>query len=288
MPGRARRRASPRAARPSRAGDAGARSPRLAVGVARGSRERPTASPTRAAPGTSARARPAARRAPKPAARSASCSARTRASCAPQRRHAATRGSIVTRSLPPLPLAHPNLAAPKSTSFTRSAAPRADAARRRRAASPRARLGRRAARAPRAPRSRVSTTGSRSRRARAHEPSSSPSSRRARRGRGTGSRPAPGSASRRHARVARPGARGTPSISPRPISRRMAHAVEEDEAPDPVDVGLLGPRAVVPDAQRLAHPIEQPRRRPPAGARESSFTPFAHAVQAQPAPRTAG
>ena len=40
---------------------------------------------------------------------------------------------------------------------------------------------------------------------------------------------------------------------------RVALAVVEDEALDPVHVGLLGAVAVVLDAQSIAHAIEQPR-----------------------------
>ena len=41
---------------------------------------------------------------------------------------------------------------------------------------------------------------------------------------------------------------------------RMSPAVEEDEAPDPADVGILGARRVVPRSQRRAHEVEQARR----------------------------
>ena len=34
-------------------------------------------------------------------------------------------------------------------------------------------------------------------------------------------------------------------------------ALEEDEPPDPVDVGFLGPAAVVPGTDGLANPIEE-------------------------------
>ena len=37
----------------------------------------------------------------------------------------------------------------------------------------------------------------------------------------------------------------------------VALAVEQDEAPDPIDVGLLGADGVVLDANRVAHLIEQ-------------------------------
>jgi len=38
----------------------------------------------------------------------------------------------------------------------------------------------------------------------------------------------------------------------------MALAMEEDVAPDPRDVGLLGAAAVVAGVQSLAHAVEQP------------------------------
>lgn len=38
---------------------------------------------------------------------------------------------------------------------------------------------------------------------------------------------------------------------------RVAFAVEEDVAPDPIDVGLLGPNAVMLDPQMPADPVEQ-------------------------------
>ena len=41
---------------------------------------------------------------------------------------------------------------------------------------------------------------------------------------------------------------------------RVALAVEEDVAADPAAVSLLGPRAVVADAQRRPHAVQQPRR----------------------------
>lgn len=40
----------------------------------------------------------------------------------------------------------------------------------------------------------------------------------------------------------------------------MAPAVMNDEAPDPVDVRLLRPRAQMPRPNGVAHPVEQPRR----------------------------
>jgi hypothetical protein len=43
--------------------------------------------------------------------------------------------------------------------------------------------------------------------------------------------------------------------------RRMPLTVEEDEAPDPVDVRLLGPRAAVAQPKRDPDPIEQARLR---------------------------
>ena len=43
-------------------------------------------------------------------------------------------------------------------------------------------------------------------------------------------------------------------------ARRVALVVEEDEAADPSDVGLLGTPAEVPLAHRRADPIEQARR----------------------------
>ena len=46
----------------------------------------------------------------------------------------------------------------------------------------------------------------------------------------------------------------------RPEADRMALPVEEDEAPHPVDVGVLCARAVVPHPKLRPHPIEQPRR----------------------------
>ena len=42
-------------------------------------------------------------------------------------------------------------------------------------------------------------------------------------------------------------------------------AVEEDESPDPVDVGLLGSPTVVPGADGLADPVEKPGRRGAGG-----------------------
>ena len=44
-----------------------------------------------------------------------------------------------------------------------------------------------------------------------------------------------------------------------PHRGRVADAVEEDEAPDPADVGVLGPGAVVPEADGLADAIQQAR-----------------------------
>jgi hypothetical protein len=38
----------------------------------------------------------------------------------------------------------------------------------------------------------------------------------------------------------------------------MALVVEQDEAPDPVDVGLLGPDRVVLEADRFAHLLREP------------------------------
>jgi hypothetical protein len=40
----------------------------------------------------------------------------------------------------------------------------------------------------------------------------------------------------------------------------MSLAVKENEPPDPGDVGLLRPKAVVPGADREPHPVEQPGR----------------------------
>jgi hypothetical protein len=40
---------------------------------------------------------------------------------------------------------------------------------------------------------------------------------------------------------------------------RMALAIEEDEAPDPVHIGFLGAPTVVPHPNRLMHALEQPR-----------------------------
>jgi hypothetical protein len=37
----------------------------------------------------------------------------------------------------------------------------------------------------------------------------------------------------------------------------MALAVEEDEAPDPIDVSILGPDAVMQSPGRFANPIEE-------------------------------
>ncbi len=38
---------------------------------------------------------------------------------------------------------------------------------------------------------------------------------------------------------------------------RMAFPMEEDEAPDPLDLGVFGPDAVVQDADPLAHAVEE-------------------------------
>ena len=40
---------------------------------------------------------------------------------------------------------------------------------------------------------------------------------------------------------------------------RVADSVVKDESPDPVDVRLLGARAVMERPNRLPHPIQQPR-----------------------------
>jgi hypothetical protein len=50
--------------------------------------------------------------------------------------------------------------------------------------------------------------------------------------------------------------------------RGVPLAMEEAEPPDPVDVGFLGPAAVVPGADGLANPIEESRR---AGSRRACF-----------------
>ena len=47
----------------------------------------------------------------------------------------------------------------------------------------------------------------------------------------------------------------------------MPPAMEHNEAPDPMDIGVLGPPAVVPRPYRVPHPIEQLRARPGVGER---------------------
>jgi hypothetical protein len=49
----------------------------------------------------------------------------------------------------------------------------------------------------------------------------------------------------------------------------VAFAVEEDEPPNPMDVGLLGPPAVMPGAYGLADPVEE-------SGRACGWTSFAH------------
>jgi hypothetical protein len=56
---------------------------------------------------------------------------------------------------------------------------------------------------------------------------------------------------------------GKPSDEGRDVRRsklpRVASAMEGDEATDPVDVGIFGPPAVVPGANRRPHLIEKMR-----------------------------
>lgn len=52
-----------------------------------------------------------------------------------------------------------------------------------------------------------------------------------------------------------------------PEPRRMPLPMEEDEAPDPVNVSLLRPRAVVPEPKLLPHPIQQLRAPRPSPLR---------------------
>jgi hypothetical protein len=52
----------------------------------------------------------------------------------------------------------------------------------------------------------------------------------------------------------------------RPHLLRVALAVEEDEPPDPADVGLLRPPTVMAHPRRLPHPVEQARRARRRGA----------------------
>jgi len=52
---------------------------------------------------------------------------------------------------------------------------------------------------------------------------------------------------------------------------RMPLVVEEDEAADPIHIGVLGSHAVVADADRIPHLVEQPRllrHGPPLGGSE--------------------
>ena len=43
----------------------------------------------------------------------------------------------------------------------------------------------------------------------------------------------------------------------------MAFVVKDDESPNPGDVGVLGPRTVVSQADRLSHAIKKPWRQAP-------------------------